>query len=304
MATDASGLPTLGWGGIVWPGRAVAPDIDKELGPAEQYGVGPARVVQLVDGAIVASGPFPQALAGHSSAALEVLSGLRVLKAVVLRAGAAAVRGKRVRWYCDASVAVDAVRVWKARAPGLAQAVLKLLTFVRTHGIVLEPIWVSRALGWQPAVDFLSKLRWRRGTAEWAVARSVIRDLVLRAGWEPEIDLFAAPGNQQCSEFATRYPYAGAWCDAFSFSWADKRLFAFPPFAVVNHVLSCLGRCRGARMLLIAPADVHVPAHIRVFFRSPLVSSHLRDVQGHVPRAPCPRPLVALCLGSPEHGGS
>ena len=298
MVSDASGMPTLGWGGLVWPANAPAPDIDDLLGAATSFET-QARC-HMVETSFVARGPFAARCAGMSSAALEVLSGLRVLSAFVATRGPEALRGRKVMWYCDATSAVAAVRSWRARAVGLTAAVNQLLLFVRTHGCSLHPHWVARDLGWQPAADYLSKLRWQRGTAEWALPGPVVRGLIERAGWTPDVDLFAASeSNSQCAGFATRFPYKGAWCDAFSFPWSGMRLFAFPPFAVVDHTVACLARSKGTRMLLVAPADVRVPPHVRVSFRVP-VTAKLVDAEGRQAVSDCPRSLIALALETPD----
>jgi hypothetical protein len=54
----------------------------------------------------------------------------------------------------------------------------------------------------------------------------------------PTIDLFATCHTSQCPKFVSWFPSPGAlWVDAFTETWNDVGLYAFPPFKLLTRVL-------------------------------------------------------------------
>lgn len=307
VATDASGLPTLGYGGLVWPADAPAPDIDQVMGEAAQFAANP-RSGAAIGGAEVYAGPLPDALASHSSSALETRSLLTVLVQYRQRHGNDALRGRVVRWMSDSAVAVGAVSRWRAKAGQLVEETVKLLRFVRVAGCRIVPQWVSREAGWQPIADALSKVQWRRATSEWRVAASDARNickLVTDGAWSagPEVDLFASKGNQVADRYVSWWPEKGnAWTDAFARPWEGVgRAWGFPPFSAAAAALRHV--CRGAvDVVLLIPRSTAVPARLRGCRRTELPPLHLLDASGHRPPQKCPVPLDAVWVTRGANG--
>ncbi|XP_066589310.1 uncharacterized protein [Prorops nasuta] len=72
---------------------------------------------------------------------------------------------------------------------------------------------------------------------EWELA-SYYFDLIIQRFGEPEIDLFASQLNKKCVKYCTWQQEPGAFTiDAFTMSWKDMYLYAFPPFSMVLRTL-------------------------------------------------------------------
>ncbi|XP_066596470.1 uncharacterized protein [Prorops nasuta] len=72
---------------------------------------------------------------------------------------------------------------------------------------------------------------------EWELA-SYYFDLIIQRFGEPEIDLFASQLNKKCVKYFTWQQEPGAFTiDAFTMSWKDMYLYAFPPFSMVLRTL-------------------------------------------------------------------
>jgi len=303
IATDGAGLPSLGYGGIVWPGASPAPDIDADLGDVASFAANPRQGTVTSSGGEVYAGPLPAAVASASSSAIEVRSLVAVLKGYAAKHGPDALRGRRVNWYSDSAVAVGSVSKWRAKAAGLLQEVRGLLALVRKLGCRLFPHWVSREAGWQPVADALSKVQWRRDSAEWHFTREDARavcKLATEDKWsQPELDLFAARGNGVADAYCSQWPERGnAWTDAFARSWRGvTKGWAFPPFSVAGAALraACAG---GLEVVLIIPRETVVPTRLRDARRVQLQPPHLIDASGHRPPQPCPIPLDAVYISN------
>lgn len=300
-ATDAAGLPSLAFGGLVWPGGAPAPDIDAVLGEVEKWAADP-QDGRIVGGGEVYAGPFSAATASASSSALEVRSLRAVLSRYVAKHGADALRGKVVRWFCDSEVATGAVGKWRAKADGLAAECKLLLVAVRKWGCTLRPQWVSREAGWQPIADAISKVRWHRDTPEWRMAAEQVEaacTAATKGAWSrPKVDLFATAGMQSAVQYVSRWPEVGnLWTDAFARPWNGvANAWAFPPFSAAQAALRHL--CTIGRgdmdVVIIVPRVAAVPARLRDCHRVELPPMALLDVTGHRASAPCPVELDAI----------
>jgi hypothetical protein len=290
MVTDAAGDPYRGWGALAWPGRESAPDIDQLLGRREAFGVEDWKVES---GVSVMHGKL---LACTSSAAYELQALLRAL-VTLHRRNPGAIEGRRVVWYGDATAAVHALKNWRSRSEGSVRWVRDILQFCRRRRCRLEPHWVSRWLEWQPAADFLSRVRYMRDRAEWALPEEVRRRVVEWAGWTPDIDLFAAEGNAARPAACSRYPTKGFRTDAFSFSWVGIGAWAFPPFKMVAKVWTHARGAAGSRLLIIVPEDSLVPSDLGPVRRMTLGDVSLVRIDGVTADAACPRRLTALDVG-------
>ena len=297
ICSDAAGLPSLGFGGLVWAGNVKAPDIDAALGSPADYRKKFRADVKVGDARLF-SGPLPDSSASLSSAALEVQAFRKVLN---LHHGRRSLTGATVRWFCDSASAVASTSAWRSKSPGLARELRMLLDDCRRIGCRVVPQWVARDLGWQPIADALSKIQWRRNTAEWFVSRSWFLTLAELAGWTPSIDLFAAPGNNVTDRYVTEYPSAGAWTNAFTRSWSDLRAWAFPPFSAAAAAFRHLCRASNARMLAVVPHGTRVPPRLHVISERPIpVDLRLLDPAGREAPGPCPTPLVVVDVCTPD----
>ena len=308
ICTDHSGLPTLAWGGMIWEAGEAPPDIDGAIDAARaavgraDADAGDTRRWKWLPagsdfgGGLAVAGRTEMEFASDSSAALEVLALRRVLQALRHRLGKDCLRGRTVRWLCDAQVAVGAVGKWRTRADGLSRQLLNLLTEIRAMGCSVRPEWVAREAGWQPVADALSKMRWQRSTAEWKMTdgdrAQVLHQL---GGFVPTVDLFASAGNATCAAFVSRWPETGAaWCDAFSHAWHGVRAWAFPPFSVAAAALRHAARARDMEGVFVVPQDTAVPARVRVLSTVDLPPMQFVDADDHLPPGCLPRALMAL----------
>lgn len=301
IATDAAGVPALGFGGVAWLGRRETPPIDAWL-EARQPPHGEdeaAAVFGTLKLGTLATGARPPA-----SATLEVAAFVATLRWLATHRPEW-VRNRKLFWYCDAQSAVHAVLRWRAKSPGLAQQVRRLLALTRRLNCSVHPAWVRRDLGWQPVSDFLSREAYRAATAEWRLPVSVFQEAVRALGWQPEIDLFATPENAQCARFCSQFPLRApgdqvGYCNAFARDWSAIRGWGFPPFSQIRRCWRQLLASRGARVMLVLPRDEGVPPSLVEFaaFDVP-PCTRLLDVRGRVPPAPFSRPLVVRDIGSP-----
>jgi hypothetical protein len=228
---------------------------------------------------------------------LEVLAFRRVLRLVH---GRTPVTGSTVYWFSDSMSAVAAATKWRAKAPGLARELRDLLEDARRYGCRIVPRWVSRDLGWQPLADALSKLRWRRDSAEWSTPTEVFRQLCATAGWQPSIDLFASRGNNLTAMYCSEFPEQGAWTSAFARSWDGVRAWAFPPFSAAAAMLRHLCRASQARILTLVPLGTRVPPRLRVISRTAAPVLRLVDAEGRPAPGPCPVALEVLDVATPD----
>lgn len=305
VATDAAGLPSLAFGGIVWPGAAPTPDIEEVMGEAATWAANP-RDGETVGGGEAYASPFALNASAESSAALEVRALRVVLARYVAKHGPQALRHTTVRWFCDSQAATISVSKWRAKAVGLARECRRLLEATRGYGCSVQPHWVSRESGWQPVADALSKVRWHRDTPEWQMQQPDVTAAcaaATRGAWdEPAVDLFATEGATVATQWVSRWPEAGnLWTDAFARPWNNvPRAWAFPPFSVAEAALRHLcsvGR-GGMDVVVVVPRTVAVPARLRDCVRVQLPPRALVDITGRTAPGPCPVDLDAIHVAS------
>jgi ribonuclease HI len=258
LVTDAAGAPYWGWGAVAWPGRAEAPDVDVELGRRWAFATAKGR---QAGAARALYGGFTGERRISSSTAIEIAActeALRRLDAVA----PGAVRGRCIMWYGDSQGAVQVLARWRAKSPGVVGEVLRLMDLCRQMGCRVVPHWVSRWLGWQPAADFLSRRRWVRAQAEWAMPPEAFERVCAWAGWRPSVDMFATTAASHCESAWTRFPEAGAATDAFARRWEDLKGWAFPPISMLPRVWQHWTRAIRSRVLLVAPTTATVPVAV------------------------------------------
>ena len=73
---------------------------------------------------------------------------------------------------------------------------------------------------------------------EWKLSPVIFRKITKTLDFSPNVDLFASHLNYQISEFVSWLPDPGAMAiDAFSISWQQYLIYAFPPFSLLGLVM-------------------------------------------------------------------
>ena len=89
---------------------------------------------------------------------------------------------------------------------------------------------------------------------EWSLDREVFCKLIRKAGFRPQVDLFATRLNAQVQKFVSWKPDPQAWkVDAFAITWTGIKAYAFPPFCLISRLLQKVHIENMSEMLLIAP---------------------------------------------------
>lgn len=88
---------------------------------------------------------------------------------------------------------------------------------------------------------------------EWCLNDQIFQS-VYQMIFHPSIDLFASRLNAKVDLFVSWHPEPGCHSvDAFNLCWTSYQCYAFPPFCLINRVLSKLQRDNVDQFLLIAP---------------------------------------------------
>lgn len=108
---------------------------------------------------------------------------------------------------------------------------------------------------------------------EWELADWAYQEIVSTYG-APQIDLFASRVNTKCTDYVSwhRDPDAMA-INAFSISWADFYLYAFPPFSVILKTLRKIitDKARGVVVVPHWPTQPWYPIFKSLLLHSPIV---------------------------------
>ncbi|XP_073721072.1 uncharacterized protein [Misgurnus anguillicaudatus] len=88
-------------------------------------------------------------------------------------------------------------------------------------------------------------------TGEWRLHPDIVSQIWTRF-YRAEVDLFASFQTAQCPLYFSLSPPAPLGLDAMAHTWPNKRLYAFPPVALLPQVLARV-RQQGSCLLLIAP---------------------------------------------------
>ena len=108
---------------------------------------------------------------------------------------------------------------------------------------------------------------------EWMLEKEIF-DQVAQILGSPEIDLFASRLNKQCIQFVSWKPDPDSYfIDAFTQSWRNLNFYAFPPFSLVNKMLSKITADQ-AEGLIVVPlwtSQPWFPRLLRVLIQDPIV---------------------------------
>ena len=134
------------------------------------------------------------------------------------------------------------------RSGSLCALLWRLLSWCHPRGIVLRARHIPGRLN--VIADKLSRHNQVIQT-EWSLSQQVFR--LLFSSWAlPQLDLLATRFNHKLPRFVSPDPTAWA-VDALSISWENLDVYAFPPVALLNQVVSKVMDQGCRRMVLIAP---------------------------------------------------
>ena len=119
---------------------------------------------------------------------------------------------------------------------------------------------------------------------EWSLSSTIFQTIKSKFQFSPEIDLFASRLNYKVDKYVSWLPDPGAVAvDAFSISWADIKIYAYPPFSLVGMVMNKILRdsARGIMIIPVWPTQ----------YWFPLVVKHLIDYPILLPKS-----ATTICL--------
>ena len=161
-----------------------------------------------------------------------------------------ALQGRTVAIFCDSTTAVAYLRKeGGTRSPLLNTLAQEILRWTESLSIRLAPQFLPGSNN--VLADALS-LPHQLPHSEWSLNLTVFQSL--RRLWPVQIDLFATSANHRCSIYFSpfRDPMS-AGTDAFLQSWDGLQAYAFPPVAIIPHVLAKLRASTGTELTLVAP---------------------------------------------------
>ncbi len=162
------------------------------------------------------------------------------------------------------------------------------------------------------SADFLS--RNFSDHLEWKLDPGIVCNILTKFNVTPSVDLFASRLNYQFKPFVSWHPDPEAKAsDAFSISWANDLIYAFPPFAVIDRTLQKI-EIDEATGILIFPlwkTQHWFPRLLRLLITHPVMLPKSRQLL-FLPHAPLQHhPLegqmiicAALLSGKPSSQGA
>ena len=157
-------------------------------------------------------------------------------------------RDCHIRLMMDNTTAIACVNKQGSTKPRLFQITREVWAWAQERNI-----WLSAAH--IPGVDNVIADRESRThnlDMEWRLQVCLFQRLCAEFG-VPEVDAFASRLNAQLPEYIAWRPDPGACAiDAFSISWKNRYIYAFPPFSLITQILHKLD-AEGGEMLLVMP---------------------------------------------------
>ena len=141
------------------------------------------------------------------------------------------------------------------RSGSLCALLWRLLSWCHPRGITQA----RHIPGWLNVIAFKLSRHNQLIQTEWSLSQHVFNLLCSR--WaQPQVDLFATWFNNKLPKFVSPVPNQTAWAvDAMSLSWENLDVYAFPPVALLNQVVSKVIDQGCHRMILIAPGWPNMP---------------------------------------------
>ena len=158
--------------------------------------------------------------------------------------------------FCDNTAAVAYLRKeGDTRSPLLHTLAQEILRWTESLSIRLAPQFLPGSNS--VLADALSRPL-QLPHSEWSLNLTVFHSL--RRLWPVHIVLFATSANHRCSIYFSQFrdPMSAA-TDAFLQSWDGLQAYAFPPVAIIPHVLATLRASTGTELTLVAPHWAQCP---------------------------------------------
>ena len=152
--------------------------------------------------------------------------------------------GEKVHLGVDNSVAYSYIKKSGGRKQVFNALMRPFLLWCREHNISVEVNLVKSA---EMEADFLYRKSPDKG--DYTLSRNVFLE-VQSIFWpfiQPNLDIFASPGNAQLKNWVSRYPHWGAWaCNALEMDLSRVReCWANPPWTLISQWLASLRKLRG-----------------------------------------------------------
>jgi len=185
---------------------------------------------------------------------INVLELLAVLLA--LQALEHLVTGRHVLAMTDNTTVVGQIRnQGGTHSRRLFRVTQELFSWADDHQIILSAQHIPGRLN--VLADLLSR-RHQVIHTEWSLCPQVASQ-IWRLWGQPHLDLFATAANAKLPTFVSPYPDPRAWdTDALSLSWRGMWAYAFPPFSLLNEILSKVQQ-EPCDLVLVAPAWLSQP---------------------------------------------
>ena len=218
-------------------------------------------------------------------------------------------RGQTVSLFTDNTSALSYLRKeWGTRSSTLNEVAQAVLRLCEASDVRLLPQFVPGRL--KVLADSLS----RRGQvlgSEWTLHQEVCRDLFRL--WPVTVDLFATSLNHRLQVyFSPMADPQAAEVDALVQSWDNLQAYAFPPFSLLQRVLSKVRGSHNLELTLVAPfwplrpwfadlLDLLVEVPVLLPPSGPAPSAPLPPVSREPPRAGAD--WISRCQRSARHFG-
>jgi hypothetical protein len=111
-------------------------------------------------------------------------------------------------------------------------------------------------------------------STEWKLNHSIFLSVMDYYDFKPEIDLFASRLNYQFKPFVSWGPDPEAYAvDAFTISCQDMLIYAFPPFSVVQRLLTKMEKEEATGVLILPnwPTAVWYPQMLKLLIQNPVL---------------------------------
>ena len=172
-----------------------------------------------------------------------------------------ALQGRTTRVFIDNTTAVAYIRKQGGtKSCALTQDARKLLLWCDSQDMTLIPVHIAGVMNVE--ADRLSRAGQLLST-EWSLTDTQFL-LIRRHMGTPDLDLFASAQNRRVRNFISPVPHPEAWAvDALAHDWpGDLLLYAYPPTALVPHILQKIRQSRvPLQLILVASVASTKPWH-------------------------------------------
>jgi hypothetical protein len=183
---------------------------------------------------------------------------VKELKAAIAATQSFAKAGETVYLSIDNRVAYSYLKKEGGKLPHFNVLMRPFLRWCHEKRITLVPNWVASE---DQLADGLS--RWKVDPGDYTLNLSIfcqIQKLLASKGFQPEVDMFASPGNHKLQKFVCRWPHHQAWAvNALECPLNNlKKVYANPPWKLILPWLVRLKMNPEVQCLTIVPHWVGV----------------------------------------------